>query len=138
MIPGTRFFAVTLDCPDPHALAGFYRELVGGELRSSDEDFVMLSGAGSGVRLYFQKVQNPEAAPWPEPTAARRLHLDIVVDDLDEAESRICSLGARRAEQQPGGERFRVLVDPAGHPFCLVISWVASEAERLDALSGRE
>ncbi|PZG03552.1 hypothetical protein C1I95_33755 [Micromonospora craterilacus] len=29
-------------------------------------------------------------------------------------------LGAAKPEHQPGGDRFRVLTDPAGHPFCLV------------------
>ena len=28
-------------------------------------------------------------------------------------------VGARKAETQPG-ESFRVFLDPAGHPFCLV------------------
>jgi hypothetical protein len=25
-----------------------------------------------------------------------------------------------RPDHQPGGDRWRVLLDPAGHPFCLV------------------
>ncbi|MEQ7129412.1 VOC family protein [Actinopolymorpha sp. B11F2] len=29
-------------------------------------------------------------------------------------------MGARRAEVQPGGDAYRVFLDPAGHPFCLV------------------
>jgi hypothetical protein len=28
-------------------------------------------------------------------------------------------VGARKATEQPG-ETFRVFIDPAGHPFCLV------------------
>ena len=126
MILGSRLFAVTLDCPDPHGLAGFYRELVGGDLRSSNDDFVVLSGTDGTVRLDFQRVQNSEPIPWPDPSAARRLHLDFVVDDIDEAEAHLCSMGARRAELQPGGNRFRVLIDPAGHPFCLATSQAAS------------
>lgn len=35
-----------------------------------------------------------------------------------EAERRLLQLGATRPEYQPN-ERWRVLVDPAGHPFCL-------------------
>lgn len=119
MMLGSRLFAVTLDCPDPHLLARFYREIVGGDLRSSNDDFVVLSGANGAVRLDFQRVQNSEPIPWPDPAATRRLHLDFVVDDLDEAEAHVWSMGARRAELQPGGDRFRVLIDPAGHPFCL-------------------
>jgi catechol 2,3-dioxygenase-like lactoylglutathione lyase family enzyme len=126
LIPGSWFFAVTLDCPDPYALASFYREIVGGDLWSSNNDFVVLSRTDGSVRLDFQRVQNPEPAPWPDPMAARRLHLDFVVEDLDEAEAHLCSMGARRAEPQPGGDRFRVLIDPAGHPFCLATPWAAS------------
>ncbi|MCH6170672.1 VOC family protein [Pseudonocardia alaniniphila] len=126
MILGSRLFAVTLDCPDPHALARFYREIVGGDLRSSNDDFVVLSGTDSALRLDFQRVQNSEPIPWPDPAATRRLHLDFVVDDLDEAEAHLCSMGARRADSQPGGDRFRVLIDPAGHPFCLATAQAAS------------
>jgi catechol 2,3-dioxygenase-like lactoylglutathione lyase family enzyme len=126
MILGSRLFAVTLDCPDPHVLARFYREIVGGDLRSSNDDFVVLSGTDGTVRLDFQRVQNSEPLPWPDPAATRRLHLDFIADDLDEAEAHLCSMGARRAEFQPGGDRFRVLIDPAGHPFCLATSQAAS------------
>jgi hypothetical protein len=28
-------------------------------------------------------------------------------------------LGARQADQQPRPRRWRVMLDPAGHPFCL-------------------
>ena len=30
-------------------------------------------------------------------------------------------LGATRPDHQPGGDRWRVLLDPAGHPFCLTL-----------------
>ncbi|MFE4255630.1 VOC family protein [Streptomyces sp. NPDC056910] len=29
-------------------------------------------------------------------------------------------LGASKPDQQPNEDRYRVLADPAGHPFCLV------------------
>jgi hypothetical protein len=47
------------------------------------------------------------------------MHLDLAVDDLDEAEAEAVRLGARRAADQPAPGRYRVLLDPAGHPFCL-------------------
>jgi catechol 2,3-dioxygenase-like lactoylglutathione lyase family enzyme len=116
---GSQLFAVTLDCPDPRSLASFYRGFLGGHLTASNDDFVVLTLPGAAMRLDFQRVTNSAAAPWPSPTAARRLHLDFVVDDLDEREQRVSALGASRADSQPGGGRFRVMVDPAGHPFCL-------------------
>jgi hypothetical protein len=48
------------------------------------------------------------------------MHLDVIVDDLDEAEAAVLELGATKAEHQPG-TTFRVFLDPAGHPFCLCI-----------------
>ena len=41
--------------------------------------------------------------------------------DLDAGEAAVVALGARKHEVQPG-ETFRVFLDPAGHPFCLVRS----------------
>jgi hypothetical protein len=109
-------FAVTVDCPDPFELARFYQAIAGGEIASSNDDFVMLTGGG--VRIDFQRVAN-RSAPWPDDDAPRRVHLDFRVDDLEQAEAELRRLGATVAEYQPGGRRFRVLFDPAGHPFCL-------------------
>lgn len=36
-------------------------------------------------------------------------------------ESRILALGATRAEVQPNPDKWRVLIDPAGHPFCITV-----------------
>jgi hypothetical protein len=47
-----------------------------------------------------------------------QLHLDVHVDDLAAAVEFAVSLGARPAAFQPQ-EDVRVMLDPAGHPFCL-------------------
>lgn len=111
-------FAVTVDCPDPFGLARFYQAITGWNMAWSNDDFVVL--AGEGGRIDFQRVPNPPPPAWPDAGAPRRLHLDFRVDDVGEAEARVVALGATVAAEQPGGWRFRVLVDPAGHPFCLV------------------
>ena len=115
------FFAVTLDCPDPERLARFYQGFVGGRVSVSDEgDFAVLVLDGGEVRLDFQQAGNPEPHGWPDPAAPRRQHLEFAVDDaLDDMEGRLRRLGAGVPEQQPGGDQFRVFVDPAGHLFCL-------------------
>jgi hypothetical protein len=46
------------------------------------------------------------------------IHFDIEVGDLDEAVAEAVALGARVAADQPN-DNVRVLLDPAGHPFCL-------------------
>jgi hypothetical protein len=47
------------------------------------------------------------------------MHLDLAVDDLGQAETEALRLGAVRAADQPAPDRYIVLTDPAGHPFCL-------------------
>lgn len=62
----------------------------------------------------------PPRPRWPDPERPQQMHLDVRVPDFDEAEAAALRLGAARLDG--GGERFRVLADPAGHPFCIV-SW---------------
>jgi hypothetical protein len=47
-----------------------------------------------------------------------QFHLDVEVDDLDEGVAYALSVGAELADFQPQ-EKVRVMLDPAGHPFCL-------------------
>jgi hypothetical protein len=47
------------------------------------------------------------------------MHLDLAVDNLEEAVVDAVRLGAVRSDFQPAPERYVVLFDPAGHPFCL-------------------
>jgi catechol 2,3-dioxygenase-like lactoylglutathione lyase family enzyme len=125
MTMNARLCAVTIDCSDPEQLALFYQQFLGGTLFSSNNDFVVLS-TDTGVRLDFQRVPNDQPLPWPDHAAPRRLHLDFMVDDLAEAEIYLLGLGAALADSQPGGQRFRVLLDPAGHPFCLATAAAAA------------
>jgi hypothetical protein len=123
-------FAVTIDCPAPAGLAQFYRAFLGGELLFSPNlDYVVLIIDGT-VRLDFQRVANPAPARWPDPNAARRLHLDFAVDDLDQAEEQLLGNGAVLADVQPEGDRFRVLIDPAGHPLCISVRSAALKCSR--------
>ena len=119
MPPQMKLTAITLDCPDPQALATFYRRATGLELHpKSDDDFAGLTRE-DGLFIGFQRVDNYRAPEWPDPTAPQQSHLDFAVDDLDEAEALLLELGAFKPQYQPGGARWRVFTDPAGHPFCL-------------------
>jgi catechol 2,3-dioxygenase-like lactoylglutathione lyase family enzyme len=114
-------FAVTLDCPDPGRLAHFYQGFLGGRrLVSPEGDFAVLALDDGGVRIDFQQAANPRPSRWPDPAAPLRHHLEFAVDEtLEEVERRLTSLGAVVPEEQPGGDLFRVFVDPAGHLFCV-------------------
>src|SRR3954454_10357863 len=85
MAPVARLTAVVLDCPDPHALAAFYGELTGWQVEYDEAEWVTLK-TGAGLRVCFQ--ENSEHVPpaWPDSTAPQQLHLDLEVEDLDEAE----------------------------------------------------
>jgi hypothetical protein len=110
---------VTADCDDPQSLARFYQELTGMSMGFSSDEYVALTG-GSGISIGFQRVENYRAPQWPDQQTPQQLHLDFAIEDLDAAVDLMLSLGATRPEHQPGGDRYRVLLDPAGHPFCLL------------------
>ena len=120
-----RMRSVVLDCPDPRALAEFYRQLVGGEITYADDDWVNLRD-GDTVLLSFQRAPGYQPPVWPTggPNGERgqQFHLDVTVHDVDEAEPQVLALGATRHQVQTGIEEdanWRVYLDPAGHPFCL-------------------
>ena len=46
------------------------------------------------------------------------MHIDVKIDDFDVAEVAVLALGATKVGS--GAPSFRVYLDPAGHPFCLV------------------
>lgn len=108
--------AVALDCPDPRVLAEFYSGVVGGKPEGDDE-WVTLQG-GTDVTLAFQRADEWAAPVWPGADHPQQAHIDVTVNDLDEAEQQVLALGARKAAHQPG-TTFRVFLDPVGHPFCL-------------------
>ncbi|SDE55781.1 VOC family protein [Auraticoccus monumenti] len=114
-----RYPTTVLDCPDPVVLARFYGALLDWEVQGSG-DWAEVR-ADHGQVLCFQQVQGYTPPSWPSQSPPQQMHLDVVVDDLDTAEAAVLELGATRAEHQPG-ETFRVLLDPAGHPFCLCTS----------------
>jgi catechol 2,3-dioxygenase-like lactoylglutathione lyase family enzyme len=109
--------AITIDAPDPAALARFYAALMGMEVTYDGDEGSFISGDGKNVM--FQKVADFTPPRWPDPAYPQQAHLDIQVSDLDSGEARALELGAERLEgAQP---TFRVFADPAGHPFCLTV-----------------
>lgn len=106
-----------IDCADPARLASFYAAALGWKVTYSDDSYGMVEG--NGIKIGFGKIKDFRPAPWPDETGAKRFHLDFQVEDLDRATKSLCALGARQPDFQPGGERWRVLLDPDGQPFCL-------------------
>jgi len=113
--------AITLDCPDPLALAAFYQQATGLGLHpKSNADFAGLD-CEDEIFIGFQRVDGYRAPLWPDQTVPQQLHMCFKVKQgLDQVEARLLGLGAGRPDHQPHGTKARVLTDPVGHPFCIV------------------
>jgi predicted enzyme related to lactoylglutathione lyase len=107
-----------IDCPDPAALASFYATLLDWRTEVAD-DWAHIRSA-DGKCISFQPVADYTPPRWPMQDQAQQMHLDVIVDDLDTGEAAALKLGAIRHEHQPS-TRFRVFLDPAGHPFSLCL-----------------
>lgn len=106
---------VSLDCADPRVLADFYLRLLGGtQLWAGDNAAAVRAGT---VVLIAQRVDDHRRPSWP---GSSIVHLDLgsADFDLDQQTAFALECGATRPEQQPD-PRWTVLLDPAGHPFCL-------------------
>ena len=115
-----RLGEIVIDCPDPMESAEFYSVLTGLPIGDDAEDDWVALVNDEGPGIAFQLVEHYEPPIWPSHTAPQRVHLDIYVDDLRRAEREALRLGAIKCEEQPG-RTFTVFLDPAGHPFCLVL-----------------
>jgi predicted enzyme related to lactoylglutathione lyase len=121
-----RLGAIAVDCGDPARLAEFYRALTGWDIGFSNEAFAALRGKDGGVYLTMHRVADHRPPDWPGPgTAPKQMHLDFAVSDLESSQARAIEAGAVLAGHQPDPDRFRVLLDPAGHPFCLSLNFPA-------------
>jgi predicted enzyme related to lactoylglutathione lyase len=107
---------LTVDCRDPVAVAGFWQALLGLPESEALPGWVRLGKrSATGPVLNFQPV--PEGK-----SGKNRLHLDLTVDDVDDAVARVVALGGHET-----GERHEydegtvvVLTDPEGNEFCVV------------------
>ncbi len=117
-----RLTATVLDAPDIRALAGFYQRLLGWERIIDEPGWIRIGSPDGGAGLSFQPEPKHVRPSWPAGDGDQQMqtHLDIEVDDLAAATARALDEGATMAEYQPQ-EHVRVMLDPAGHPFCL---WV--------------
>lgn len=114
------WWGVVLDAPEPGALAAFYAEVLGWQVVGDEPDHAVVAAPSGVAYLAVQRSPEHEPPTWPaEPgRQQRQVHLDVEVLDLDEAVAGALRLGAGLATHQPQPSR-RVLLDPAGHPFCL-------------------
>ena len=109
---------VVLDTDDPPRLAEFYTALLGWQIEETKDDWITIGG-DSSTKLAFQLAMNHKPPTWPDNAVPQQFHLDLQVDDLNEAAAYAESIGARRAANGDHSPNFIVFLDPSGHPFCL-------------------
>lgn len=86
--------------------------------KSADGDYLVLSPLEDGLTLGFQRVADAKHGK-------NRLHLDLMVDDLDQATAEVQRLGGRWLE--PGTTRdldefrWRCMADPEGNEFDIAV-----------------
>ena len=126
-----------VDATDCRGLAEFYRQLLGLRYRPGDEIpadgrdddcgwLVLVDSAGHRV-LAFQQVPELARPTWPGHEMPKQMHHDFRVPsigDLRRHRQRAEDLGATLLYDRTGdaSEPLYVLADPAGHPFCLLVS----------------
>jgi catechol-2,3-dioxygenase len=113
---------IVLDSVDARELAAFYQRLLGWSATKEEEHWVTLGAPGGGPGLSFNTEDNYTPPVWPAGPGdpQMRMHLDILVEDLEEAGAHAEKAGASLADFQPQ-DHVRVYLDPAGHPFCLYV-----------------
>lgn len=114
------WWGVVLDTDDVETLTRFYAELRGWRIHHLDETDGSLD-AGEGVAYLSVQLNRDYVRPvWPGRAGEQQmmLHLDFEVTDLAAEVERAVALGAQLPAHQPQ-DNVRVLLDPAGHPFCL-------------------
>jgi catechol 2,3-dioxygenase-like lactoylglutathione lyase family enzyme len=118
------WIGTVIGTPDPAGLAGFYAGLLGGQVDDRDESFATLKvTADDSTYLAFQLEPDHVPPVWPTTGAGdqqMQVHLDVGVADVAAAVEDAEALGATLAEFQPQDD-VRVMLDPAGHPFCLYL-----------------
>jgi catechol 2,3-dioxygenase-like lactoylglutathione lyase family enzyme len=127
MRPALRWTSVCIDCADAGLLADFYCRLLGWQVTARDgEGWVQAGDPDGGIGLNFQSEDWYRPPTWPEQPEeqTKMMHFEILVDDLEAAVAHAIAAGATVAPDQPPDRDpngLRVMLDPAGHPFCLFV-----------------
>lgn len=125
--PSLQLTSITVSCPAPRQLADFYARLLGATITASeparpgeqpDAGWAQIASGALTVNFEYERCWTQPVWPAEAGRQAATQHLDIQVEDLHAAAAWALSCGAVMASVQPQ-EDVRVMLDPAGHPFCL-------------------
>ena len=114
---------VVLDSDNAEELSAFYERLLGWTRFKGEEYTVLrnLAQPGFPTWITIQQVDNYVPPVWPATLNGQQqmAHLDFHVEDVEEGVKYALSCGATMSEKQ-FDERWRVMIDPAGHPLCIL------------------
>lgn len=117
-MPVASIGALILDCADPGPMSVFYQEALGAVVVRADHDGDYLKV--DGMLLLIRRLVDYRPPSWPSADVPTQLHLDLYVDDLAAGAAALQAVGATLPDHQPhAGDGLLVLLDPAGHPFCI-------------------
>ncbi|MGH3169336.1 MAG: VOC family protein [Trebonia sp.] len=126
-----------LDAVDCRGLAEFYRVFLGLRYRPGDEpaeggsvddaDWLVLVDESGQRVLAFNQVESLARPTWPTDQVPKQMHQDFRVSspaELEDHRRRAEELGAVLLydRSDDDSEPLYVLADPAGHPFCVLVS----------------
>lgn len=114
---------VVLDSDNAGELAAFYEKLLGWTM-FKHEEYTTLANVGLNgfpTWITFQQVDDYVPPVWPAaPDEQQQMaHLDFHVEDVEKGVKHALMCGATMSEIQ-FDDRWRVMLDPAGHPFCIL------------------
>ena len=117
------YMAVVLDSDNSEKLSEFYANMLGWERMKPDDEWIIVYNKESKYfpLLTFQQIDNYKRPIWPaeEHHQQQMVHLDFHVENVEEAVEHAIMCGAKLSEIQLE-EAWRVMIDPAGHPFCIL------------------
>ncbi|MDT7538046.1 MAG: hypothetical protein QOI82_1631 [Actinomycetota bacterium] len=121
-----RWNAVCVDCAPDHfeAMVAFYADLLSLEVIDKEPRWAALRDPDGRMGINVQADDSYVAPTWPRAGSEQSMmmHFEIEASDVSAAVTRATSFGASEASWQPPDrdpQLLRVLLDPAGHPFCL-------------------
>ncbi len=119
---GDMWWGTAIEAPDAVALAAFYSQLLGWPIGHEEPGTAIVAAPQGSIYLVFQQVEGYVPPVWPVVAGQQRpmMHFDFQVGDLTVAAEDAVALGATLADDQPQ-QNVRVMLDPAGHPFCLCL-----------------
>lgn len=121
-----RLKTVILECGNTEQLIEFYAKLLDWPVVFREDEFIRIESPETGMGIAAQYAENYAAPIWPSETEKQQMmaHLDFGVKDaveLQQMQGKAIKLGAKIAGTQYGDGEWITMLDPAGHPFCIVI-----------------